>query len=553
MPPDCSLAMTKAPDGWAIATLRWLWGADDDVGWRELFASTPTSWVLLLIFSAVSISDMVLAGSLNVSGPVIERLGQAPALMGKGEWWRFFTTTLVNAPEPDPPINALQHLAGNAVPFVIAAPRAELAVGSIKAVVLFIAASVCGAVALYAGTPFYWVPGGGTSNAVYGFIGGALVIGFLRRRRSTRDAVFFGAALVAVVSLAATATAFPAGTNVSHLGGFIAGSILALVWCSRPAARRAGFAVVVALFVIAGSVASARTVDIRRSDLAVVGETKLGFAPVMVTSGFESIWVTGGRAKGFAERDQVVRVDVRTGAITARIREPGIGGLPVVTRDRVWVAADDTLVAIDPRTNRIASRIRLSDGAWPWSVAATKDALWAADERSGEVIRVDLRSGEQQHIAVGARCFTVIAHGSNVWATSYEGQSVVRIDPDNGDVLARKRLPERLYHAVLIDGSLWVGGQPFVHRLDPESLEVLGKVDTRADVWTLAVDGGGNLLVPQRYARAVIQVGAGADRIERRIELGLRQPTAAVVVNGTYWIADTYRASVVRTDVPEED
>lgn len=55
--------------GWVVTTLRWLWGADDDVGWRELFTATPATWCLLAIFSAVSVSDMVLAGSLHVSGP----------------------------------------------------------------------------------------------------------------------------------------------------------------------------------------------------------------------------------------------------------------------------------------------------------------------------------------------------------------------------------------------------------------------------------------------------------------------------------------------------
>ena len=106
----------ESTDGWVITTLRWLWGADDDVGWRELFTATPATWTLLAIFSAVSISDMVLAGSLHESGPVIERIGQSPAYEALGQVWRFVTTTLINAPETEPPVNALQHLVGNAVP-----------------------------------------------------------------------------------------------------------------------------------------------------------------------------------------------------------------------------------------------------------------------------------------------------------------------------------------------------------------------------------------------------------------------------------------------------
>lgn len=536
---------TESTTGWATATLRWLWGADDDVGLRELFTSTPATWFLLAIFSVVSISDVVLAGSLTESGPVIERLGNNPALMARGQWWRFVTTTLINAPEL--PTNALQHLLGNAVPFVIVAPRVERAVGSLRAVVLFVVTTICGAVALYVGVPFGWGPGGGTSNAVYGFIGATLVTAYVRRRWSTRDAIFFGAALFAVVTLALDATAASTGTNVSHLGGFIAGSVITTVWCRRPAARSAGTAIVVAFIVIAASVAGARTLDVRRSDLDVRAATPLGFAPVMITPGFGSLWATGGRATGEVERDEVVRIDETSGRVSARIRELGIGGLPVVTNDRVWVAANADVVAIDPTSNRIVSRIRLSGGALPWSLAATEDALWAAVPDSGEVIRIDLRTREQKPIAVGARAFVVTAHGSNVWATSYGGQTVSRLDPRTGLVLEQTQLPNPVYHAVFLDGSLWVGAQPFIYRLHPRSLDVIAKIDVGRETWTLASDRRGMLLVPQRYLRTIVEVDPETNTVERRVVVGLRQPTSVAAIGDDLWIADPFGRSILRT------
>lgn len=539
---------SESTSGWVTATLRWLWGADDDVGLRELFTSAPATWFLLAIFSAVSISDIVLAGSLTESGPVIERIGTSPASMASGQWWRFATTTLINAPELDPPANALQHLLGNALPFVLTAPRVERAVGSLKVVVLFVVASICGAVALYVGTPFYWEAGGGTSQAVYGFIGATIVIAFLRRRRSSRDATFFGAALFAVAFLAMTATALPTGTNVAHLGGFIAGSVIAVVWCTRPAARRAGIAVAVAFVVVAGSVAGGRTVDVRRSDLAVRGETPVGFGPVMITPGFGSLWVTGGGiAPGEDTSGQVVRIDAASGRVSARIRQRGVGGLPFVTKDRVWVAAKGLLVAIDPMSNRIVWRIRLSDGAWPWSVAATEDALWVAVSDSGEVIRIDLRTREQKRIAVGAEAFVVSAHGSDVWATSYGGQTVSRLDPTTGVVLEQRRLENAPYHAVFLAGSVWVGAQPFIYRLHPKSLEVIAKIDVGAETWTLAPDGRGMLLVPQRYMRSIVYLDPKTNKVERRVVVGLRQPISVTAVGDDLWTADPFGKSILRT------
>lgn len=534
--------------GWVTATLRWLWGADDDVGLRELFTSTPATWTLLGIFSAVSISDMVLAGSLHESGPVIERVGQSPAYQALGQLWRFVTTTLINAPETDPPVNALQHLLGNALLFVFTAPRVERAVGSLKAVVLWLVATICGAVAIFVGAPFYWVPGGGTSHAAYGFLAGTLVIAFLRRRRSSRDAIFFGAALVAAGSLALQAPAFPTGTNVSHLAGFIAGLVMTAVWCTRPAARRVGAAVAAAFVVVAASLAALRTVDVRNSDLTVRIETPVGFPPVMITPGFGSIWVTGGGiAPGEDTSGQVVRIDVASGRVSARIRQRGIGGLPLVTEDRVLVAAKGYLVAIDPTSNRIESRIRLSDGAWPWSVAATEDALWVAVSDSGEVIRIDLRTREQRRIALGPESFVVSAHGSNVWATSYGGQTVSRLDPSTGTVLEQRHLSTGPYQAAFLDGSLWVGAQPFVYRLHPESLEVIAKIDVGRETWTLTPDKTGMLLVTQRYLRSIVYVDPKTNTVDRRVVVGLRQPISAAAVGDDVWIADPFGGSILRT------
>ena len=536
--------------GWVTATLRWLWGADDNVGWRELFTATPATWCLLAIFSAVSISDVVLAGSLTESGPVIERLGNNPALMARGQWWRFVTTTLINAPEL--PMNALQHLLGNAVSFVIAAPRVERAVGSLRVIVLFVVTTICGAVALYVGVPFGWGPGGGTSNAVYGFIGATLVTAYVRRRWSTRDAIFFGAALFAIVTLVLDATAASTGTNVSHLGGFIAGAVITAVWLARPASRPAGVAVVVAFVVVAGSVAGAYTADVRRSDLAVRAETPVGFPPVMVTPGFGSLWVTGGGlAPGQDSSGQIVRIDQVSGKVTARIRQRGIGGLPLVTKDRVWVPAKGYLVAIDPMSNRIVSRMRLSDGAHPWSAAATEDALWAAVSDSGEVIRIDLRTRKRRSIAVGPESFVVFAHGSNVWATSYGGQTVTRLDPSTGSVLEQTQLPTAPYQAVFLDGSLWVGAQPFVYRLHPLSLDVIAKINVGRETWTLAPGERGMLLVTQRYLRSIVHVDPKSNSVARRVEVGLRQPISAAAVGNDLWIADPFTNSVVRTSEPQ--
>jgi streptogramin lyase len=260
--------------------------------------------------------------------------------------------------------------------------------------------------------------------------------------------------------------------------------------------------------------------------------------------------VTGGRASGEIERDEIVRIDETNGRVSARIREKGVGGLPVVTTDLVWVAAKGYVVAIDPTNDRVVSRIRLAGAAWPWSLAATKEALWAAVSEPGEVIRIDLRTRKQKRIVVGPEAFVVAAYGSNVWATSYVGQTVSRLDPATGRVLEQKRLEAGPYQAAFLDGSLWIGAQPFIYRLHPESLDVIAKIDVGGETWTLTPDNRGKLLVTQRYSRSIVFVDPKTNKVERRAVVGLRQPISVAGVGDDLWIADPFANSVVRASPP---
>ncbi len=189
----------------------------------------------------------------------------------------------------------------------------------------------------------------------------------------------------------------------------------------------------------------------RHSDLTVRVEVPVGFPPEMLTSAFGSMWVTG------KESGQIVRIDAGSGRVSARIREDGAGGIPVVTDGRLWVPGRRGVAAIDPTSNRVASRIRLPNDAWAWGLAATKDALWAAVSEPGEVVRIDLRTHEQRSVAVGEDTYAVATDGSNVWATSYGSRTVSRLERTSGRVLATRRLATAPCQMAVLDGSLWVG------------------------------------------------------------------------------------------------
>lgn len=542
-------ALDKAGTGWPTATLRWLWGADDDSSPHALITSAPVTWVLLFVVLIVSVLDFALASSLTEIGPLTDELGISPAGVGRGQWWRLVTTAFVNPPEFDPPLSGLQHVLANAIPMVLVGPRIERAFGSKRFALLLAVATVCAAVSLYVGAPFYWTASGGTSGAVYGLIGATVVTAIAWRRRSKSDAIFMGAVVAILVLLVLPVPALPAGTNLSHFGGFVAGAVIAAAWCSHRIPPRTATLSALVLLVLAVSVAGSRTAGLRASDIAFDLETPLGFRPVMITPGFGSLWVTSGRVED-EDDDLMVRIDPATGGVTARFDEKGIGGLPVATADRVWAAANGFVVGIDPERDRVVERIELDGEAWPWSLAATKDALWAAVSDPGQVIRIDLRSKEQKVIAVGAASFVVSAHGSNVWATSYGAKTVSRLDSATGEVVARAELETEPYQTLFLDGSLWVGAQSHAYRLHPETLEEIARVEVGGQTWTIAPDGVGEFFISDRYARSIVRVDPEGDEVDRRFSLGLRQPISFAVVGDDLWIADAFEGSILRATGP---
>ncbi len=212
----------KAGDGWVTATLRWIWGADDDVSLRGLFTSTPATWIFLGIVCAVSLADFALGHAASGADRLTHHLGFSPADVANGEWWRLATTALVNPPTSRD--SGIAHLVYNAVGLVLTGPRVERTFGRWRFVLLLFVTTVAATVAAFVGVPLYWVAGGGTSGAVFGLIGAALVIAFSRRRHSKTDAIFVGTAVVLIgVTWLQNLLLVPAETNISHFGGFIAG------------------------------------------------------------------------------------------------------------------------------------------------------------------------------------------------------------------------------------------------------------------------------------------------------------------------------------------
>jgi len=185
-------------------------------------------------------------------------------------------------------------------------------------------------------------------------------------------------------------------------------------------------------------------------------------SPVAIAVGAGSVWVSA--------RDTVIRIDPRTDRTVARIPVPGWSGGIAIVDGVVWVArnpVDTTGVArpgwlwsINTATNRVLGKPVLLQ--LPTQIAASSGSLWVTNGNHGvygRVFRVDpVRRRIVAAIKVPGDPEGIVAQGGALWVAASDNGNLVRIDPRTGAVLGRSRHVGSALLTITATGDrLWVG------------------------------------------------------------------------------------------------
>ena len=123
--------------------------------------------------------------------------------------------------------------------------------------------------------------------------------------------------------------------------------------------------------------------------------------------------------------------------------------------DDVWVLTGQTVVRIDPRTNRTGEEIQVGSPA-PTAIAVGGGYVWVTAEQDGLLWRVEPGPGAvARSIDVGVGV-TYVAYGAGaVWTANYIDGIVTRVDPAKARVTSRTRIGAAQALAAGA-GSAWV-------------------------------------------------------------------------------------------------
>lgn len=175
---------------------------------------------------------------------------------------------------------------------------------------------------------------------------------------------------------------------------------------------------------------------------------------------------------------------------------PGVEQVAGVTYDgrQVWFAAGDKLNALDPLSGEVLSSIDVAahagtafDGEHLFQIA--EDRIQKIDPMTGRVLATIPAPGG------GGDSGLAWAEGA-LWVGEYRGRKIHQIDPETGTILRTIETSRFVTGVTWIDGELWhgtwEGGASDLTRVDPQTGEVLERLDMPPDVTVsgLESDGG---------------------------------------------------------------
>jgi DNA-binding beta-propeller fold protein YncE len=154
----------------------------------------------------------------------------------------------------------------------------------------------------------------------------------------------------------------------------------------------------------------------------IVARIRVGDGPVGVAVGLGSVWVAN------SSRSSVMRIDPRRNRVVATLLTHRFSSSLVVVGNRVFVAGEPELVALD-RLGRIVRRIPLP--APVVRLTASGHELWATDNCAcalGRLLRIDTRSGHVlQSFRVGTTPVDLTVGPTATWVANFNNSSLSRI------------------------------------------------------------------------------------------------------------------------------
>jgi YVTN family beta-propeller protein len=191
---------------------------------------------------------------------------------------------------------------------------------------------------------------------------------------------------------------------------------------------------------------------------SITATIPVGSQPTGIAVSPGAIWVANSGGPS------VSRIDAATDEVVATIRlgparsaSPSAAGVSIAAGGgAIWASVANTVVRIDPATNAITARIRVSNPCG--FLAVDERAVWASGAHcSAAISRIDPRTRRQTGTVEGELAPIGLALGfGSLWVADIDRKTIDRINPGTGRIVARLPVGGIPIRLAIGFGSVWV-------------------------------------------------------------------------------------------------
>ena len=213
------------------------------------------------------------------------------------------------------------------------------------------------------------------------------------------------------------------------------------------------------------------------------------------------------------------------------------------------VVTAPAVVAIDARTNRVVASIPA--GSKPASVASGDGAIWVGDAQDGTVTRIDprqpARREDDRHRRSGDRTRNRRRQCLGGYRWLRHGRAH-RLPPRRRDAAHRAREPgqsgraHRLLPSAFAEGRLWAGAFDGLVRIDPDSGEIMRRVDLDQNP-ALDIAAGGDAVWAAVFSSRAKRVDASSAQVTAEFYTGAFS-FAIALDRSAVWLAGADRGQL---------
>jgi YVTN family beta-propeller protein len=215
------------------------------------------------------------------------------------------------------------------------------------------------------------------------------------------------------------------------------------------------------------------------------------------------------------------------------------------TRDSVGASSGvgaNSVVVIDPKTNELVAEIPV--GIRPGAIAVGDGAVWVAHPDEGTVSRIDPETREVvKTIGIGSPVVDIAVGSQAVWTANGSDGTVSRIDPRTDVVVETFDLsgpdelaPDETYALAVGTGSLWIASGASVLRIDPDTGDVVKRFDFAVGAQAVALDAGGDEIWVATTGERALRIEPRTNAIGTSVPIGF--PYSIATTKNSVWIGD---------------